>query len=195
MNPEGSLPCSLVPILNQMHPVHTLPPSFPKIHSNMISSSMPTSSKWSPPLRFPNQINVCISHLSHACYMTRTSHMPWFDRPNMWWSLQIMKLHEDVLEQWKDSATDAGERSASRSGPCTPGEKFFSTHWQEAGWAIEPVWMRWKRKCLPCSCQKSKPGRPTRSLVTVLTELLRLAPLLQIFLEGIHVHPNEFNVP
>jgi hypothetical protein len=44
MEPEDSLPYSqhppLVPILNQMHPVHILPPYFPKIHSNIISQSM-----------------------------------------------------------------------------------------------------------------------------------------------------------
>jgi hypothetical protein len=34
----------LVPVLSQMHPVHNFPPNFPKIHSNIIFSSMPRSS-------------------------------------------------------------------------------------------------------------------------------------------------------
>jgi hypothetical protein len=40
----------LVPILSQMSPVHTFPPCFPKIHSNIILTSVPRSSKW--PLNF-----------------------------------------------------------------------------------------------------------------------------------------------
>jgi len=38
-----SLP--LVPTLSQMHPVHTFPPYFPKIHSDIILPPMPTSFK------------------------------------------------------------------------------------------------------------------------------------------------------
>jgi hypothetical protein len=37
----------LVPILSQMHPVHTIPPYFPNIHSNIIFPSTPRSSEWS----------------------------------------------------------------------------------------------------------------------------------------------------
>jgi len=59
----------LVPILSQMHPIHTLPPYFSKIQSNIIFPSTPTSYKWSLPFRFSNQNTVCISHLSHACDM------------------------------------------------------------------------------------------------------------------------------
>jgi hypothetical protein len=33
-------------------------------------------------LRLFNQNFVCISSLSHACYMPRQSHTPWFDFPN-----------------------------------------------------------------------------------------------------------------
>jgi len=44
MEPEDSLSCSqhspLDPILSQMDPVHTFPPYFPVIHSNIIT---PTS--------------------------------------------------------------------------------------------------------------------------------------------------------
>jgi hypothetical protein len=37
----------LVPILSQMQPVHTFPPYFARIHSNIIFPSMPRSSKLS----------------------------------------------------------------------------------------------------------------------------------------------------
>jgi hypothetical protein len=44
-----SLP--LVPILSQMNPVHTFPPFFPKIHSNIIFPSTARSSEWLPSLQ------------------------------------------------------------------------------------------------------------------------------------------------
>jgi len=56
MEPEGSVLCSqehaMVPILNQMHLVHTLPHYFPKINSNIIRPSMTRSSDWSLPFKF-----------------------------------------------------------------------------------------------------------------------------------------------
>jgi hypothetical protein len=40
MEPEGSFPCSQEPkpvlVLSQMHPVHTFPPCFRKIHYGLI---------------------------------------------------------------------------------------------------------------------------------------------------------------
>jgi len=57
-----SLP--LVQILSQMHPVHTFPYYFTKIHSNINLPSLPSSHKWSLPFRFSNQSTVYISHLS-----------------------------------------------------------------------------------------------------------------------------------
>jgi hypothetical protein len=59
----------MVPVLSQMHPVHTFPPYFPKIHSNIILSSTTRSSEWSLPFRFSDQNFVRISHLSRACYI------------------------------------------------------------------------------------------------------------------------------
>jgi hypothetical protein len=43
-------------------------------------------------LRFSNRNIVCISHLSHARYMPCSSHPPWFQHPNNFWNVQIMKL-------------------------------------------------------------------------------------------------------
>jgi hypothetical protein len=45
------------------------------------------SSELSLPFRFFNQNIVCISHLSHACYISRLSHRPWFDHPNNIWRI------------------------------------------------------------------------------------------------------------
>jgi hypothetical protein len=50
--------------------------------------STPRFSKWSLQFRFSNQNIVCLPKLSHACYMTRPSHSPWFDHPDdVWWSV------------------------------------------------------------------------------------------------------------
>jgi hypothetical protein len=65
-----------VSILSQMHPVDNFPAYFPKIHSNIIFPSMPQHSEWSLPFGFPNQNAICISHLSHMCYMSCPSHPP-----------------------------------------------------------------------------------------------------------------------
>jgi hypothetical protein len=72
---------SLVPIQNQMHPVHTFPPYFPNIRSNIIFSPTPTFSERSLLFR------------SHACYMNQPSHPPSFDHCNkIWWSVQVKEL-------------------------------------------------------------------------------------------------------
>jgi len=84
-----SLP--LVPILNNMHPVHTFPPYFPKIHSNIIFPPTSKSSKWSLPIRFSNKKYVHISQLSHECYMPSPS-QHWLGDPNIWGSVQVMKF-------------------------------------------------------------------------------------------------------
>jgi len=44
------------------------------------------------PSGLTDQNFVCMSHCSHACYMCRPSHPPWFDHPNIWWCVQITKL-------------------------------------------------------------------------------------------------------
>ena len=59
MEPEGSLPHSqqpaLVPVLNQIKPVHTLPYCFLTIHLNIILHTAPVSSKLSFSFRFPHK--------------------------------------------------------------------------------------------------------------------------------------------
>jgi hypothetical protein len=65
----------LVPILSHMNPVHTFPPYFPKIHSNIILISTSRSYKWSLAFRILNQNIVCISQLSHPCYIPCSCHL------------------------------------------------------------------------------------------------------------------------
>jgi hypothetical protein len=83
----------LVSILSQKNPVHPFPSYCPKIHSNIIFPSTTRSSDWSLHIRFSDRNFVCISQLSHACYMPRSSRPPWFDdASNISWSLQVTKF-------------------------------------------------------------------------------------------------------
>jgi len=75
METESSLPCSQEPatgsyLQSDASNPH-LPPYFPKIHCNIIISSMSRFLEWSLPFRFSNQTSICISHLFHVCYMYR----------------------------------------------------------------------------------------------------------------------------
>ena len=73
MESNGSSPIhnSLPPvsILNQTNSVHTLPPHILKVHFNIILSPIPMSSKWSPSFKFNHQNPVCLSRVSHTCYL------------------------------------------------------------------------------------------------------------------------------
>jgi len=60
----------LIHNLSQMYPVHIFPSYFPKIHSNIIYPSTPSSFDWSLPFRSSDQNFVRPSQLRHACYMT-----------------------------------------------------------------------------------------------------------------------------
>jgi hypothetical protein len=70
MGPKGSLPCSQEPatgpILSEMNLLHTFPPYFPKVHSNIIFSCTCRRSTWSLPFRFNDQNFVHISRLSQV---------------------------------------------------------------------------------------------------------------------------------
>jgi len=81
------------PILRQMNPVHNFPSSFPKIHYNIIFPSTSRFSEWPLSFRFTNQTTVCISHLSHACYIFHPSHfLCLYHRNNILWSVDVLKL-------------------------------------------------------------------------------------------------------
>jgi hypothetical protein len=52
----------LILVLSQLNPVHTLQPCFPKINSNIILPSMPGSSNWYLPFRFPDQMRLLMGN-------------------------------------------------------------------------------------------------------------------------------------
>jgi hypothetical protein len=84
--------CSpLVPILNQLDPVHASTSHFLKSHHNIIVLSMPLFPSLS--LRFPHQNSVCASPLTHMLYMACPSHSSRFYHPkNTGWVIQTIKL-------------------------------------------------------------------------------------------------------
>jgi len=61
---------------------HTLTFYFSKIHFNIISPSLPRSSKWSLPFRCPNWRSVWTFHLSHTLRTGRESRLSSFMRKN-----------------------------------------------------------------------------------------------------------------
>jgi len=73
MKTEGSLLCSHKPATGPYNEAYESSPHLSlstTTHSNIIPSSTPTSSKWKErPFRFSDQNVVCISSLSHACYI------------------------------------------------------------------------------------------------------------------------------
>jgi hypothetical protein len=79
-----------------MYPFHTLPNYFLKIHYNIIFPCTPRFSEWYLPLRFSVRNFVCISNLSHACYIRRPSHPPWFDRPDNVWCSEHIKGYNSL---------------------------------------------------------------------------------------------------
>jgi hypothetical protein len=64
-SPYGRMPP--VPILSQLHPVHTPTTHFPKIHSNIILPSTPGSPQWPLSLMFPHQHPVHPSPIRATC--------------------------------------------------------------------------------------------------------------------------------
>jgi len=108
----------LVSVLSQLNPVQNLMSCFSKIHSNIILPSTPTSFRWFLPFRYSDQNAVCISHLSHACYMPHAPRPPWFDyRNNILWSVQVTNL----LIMWSSPPA-----ISSLSGPNTLFSTIFS---------------------------------------------------------------------
>jgi len=82
----------LVSILSRMNSLHPIPQYFPEMHSNIILT-FTLFFEYSFLFRFSNENIVCISPLSHACYMSCPFHPLWFDHPNnILCSVEAMKL-------------------------------------------------------------------------------------------------------
>jgi hypothetical protein len=85
----------LVPILRHMHPVHSFPPSFFKIHFYIILQSMPRSSEWPLTFRFSDQNFVRISHLPVRA--TCTAHLILLDLITLVKLSETYKLRSSLL--------------------------------------------------------------------------------------------------
>jgi hypothetical protein len=83
------------------------------------------------------------------------------------------------LHAFLHSALYCGEWSDSRTGRFIAWERPRLTTDYKAGWAPEPVWTR-RREKSPNPSRKSNPCHLARSLITILTELLRLAKLFDL---------------
>ena len=82
MRSKGSLPSSYIPVLWQMDPVHSLQSYFFMIHSNIILSSTPRSSKRPLSFTFPHQNSVCTSQgrSTSRCDPLQQTEMIWISR-------------------------------------------------------------------------------------------------------------------
>jgi hypothetical protein len=82
MEPKCLLPCSPdpppTPVLSETNPAHIFLPHFFQIYFNIALLSLPSSSKYSLPIRFCDQNVICISHLFYVCYMPHPSHPQFF---------------------------------------------------------------------------------------------------------------------
>jgi hypothetical protein len=80
----------LVPILSQTHPVHIFLPHFLKIHFNII---LPPTSVFQMVSSLQDFRPKFCTHLSLQCVLHPLSiSQPWCDHPNIFLSVQIMKL-------------------------------------------------------------------------------------------------------
>jgi len=81
-----------------MNPIHTFTLCVFNIRFSIILVSAAKSSKWHLPFIFSAQNFVCISRVCSANYMWRSSHPPWFDRPNnIYWTLVAVYCIRSVL--------------------------------------------------------------------------------------------------
>jgi len=88
--------------------------------------------------------------------------------------------HKDVLgvevyvHAFLTLSVDGDKWSAARPGHFTLREELTKRIEQEAGWAPEPVWTRWRREKNPYTSWEWNLGLLARNLVIVLNQLPRL---------------------
>jgi hypothetical protein len=83
----------LVPILNQIIPVHSTPSYFSTIHFNISLSPIFRSFYWYLSFWISYQSTLCVLILPHSCYMPCPSHPPLLDHSNyIWRGIQVMNL-------------------------------------------------------------------------------------------------------
>jgi hypothetical protein len=89
--------------------------------------------------------------------------------------MSYMALNRDfwIVELQRHSfltSTLDGRLSASHPGRFTRGERAPGTHWI-GGWVGSRAGLDAAEKRNAYDCRESEPGRPARSLITILTEL------------------------
>jgi hypothetical protein len=72
----------LVPIQNQIDPVHATPSYHCKINFSILRPPTSWSSKWYLSCLFSHQYPICIHFLPHSCYIPCSFHTPWLDHCN-----------------------------------------------------------------------------------------------------------------
>jgi hypothetical protein len=83
---------SLIPILSQIIPIHTIPSCLPKIRFDIVHPPTSCSSHWHLYFWFSQQYLICIFPLPFVLH-PRPSHPTWLDHSNYTWRrVQVMKL-------------------------------------------------------------------------------------------------------
>jgi len=86
-----------VPILSQLHPVHTTPSHFLKIHLNIILPHTSCCPQWSLSLTFPQHHLVHTSTFLYACHMPRPSHSSRFCHPYNRKLIPLLLIYRSLL--------------------------------------------------------------------------------------------------
>jgi hypothetical protein len=79
----------LVPILNHINPIHTIPSYLRSIL--ILSTHLRLGSPSGLPLAFQPIYYMRFSS-AHSCYISCPSHRPWLDFNYTWWRVQVMTL-------------------------------------------------------------------------------------------------------
>jgi hypothetical protein len=86
-------------------PYHSFTSCFSKIHFNIILPPVPTSPKWSLPLKI-FQLKFYL-HFSLVCYISHLSHHLWFNHPNnISWPCSVGPCHHSTIQP---QAVDGGD--------------------------------------------------------------------------------------
>jgi hypothetical protein len=89
-----------------------------------------------------------------------------------------MKINREVevyLHTFLTLVLDGGEWSASRHGSFPQSERASGTHWNGRGIGPSAGMEAVAKRNIRCPWWESHPGHPASSLVTIMTELRRLA--------------------
>jgi hypothetical protein len=135
---------SLIPVLSQMFLTHIFIPYYPKIHSNIIVPSTPSSSEWCLHFRFSDRKFLCFSRLSRAfctVYSLREADLlPHFIPGSLWvicvWQV-VLRSRDHVFNLTALKRTrDWNSRQSYDCGLQRPGvtDRYYAMLWNNARW-------------------------------------------------------------